>query len=155
LRNIFVHFCSTLMLATFAVGAWAEGPPETVQRYTSVVRPDNRSGKLVRSMVLTSRPVAEKRVDPAVIQPRVVTGAFPSAPEARPLPVGIPEAVERIAAENSLPAELIHSVIRVESNYDPYAVSNKGALGIMQLIPETARRFGVKSVFNPVENIQG
>jgi soluble lytic murein transglycosylase-like protein len=63
--------------------------------------------------------------------------------------------VEQIAAEQSLPAELIHSVIKVESNYNPYAISPKGALGMMQLIPATARRFGVSDVFNPVDNIQG
>jgi len=43
----------------------------------------------------------------------------------------------------------------VESNYNPYAVSPKGALGIMQLIPATARRFGVLDVFDPVDNIEG
>ena len=56
---------------------------------------------------------------------------------------------------NFLPATLIHSVIKVESNYNPFAVSPKGAQGLMQLIPATARRFGVGDVFNPVENIQG
>ena len=61
----------------------------------------------------------------------------------------------RIAAEHSLSPQLIHSVIKVESNYNPHAISNKGALGLMQLIPATARRFGVTDVFNPVQNIQG
>ena len=63
--------------------------------------------------------------------------------------------MERIAAEHSLPPQLIHSVIKVESNYNPNAISSKGALGLMQLIPATARRFGVSDVFNPVQNIQG
>jgi soluble lytic murein transglycosylase-like protein len=107
-------------------------------------------------MVLTSKPVAEKRVDPAVIAPRTVTAGPAAEPDARQaVPAGIDEAVARIAAEYSLPVQLIHSVIKVESNYNPFAVSSKGALGMMQLIPETARRFGVKNVFNPVENIQG
>jgi soluble lytic murein transglycosylase-like protein len=46
-------------------------------------------------------------------------------------------------------------VIKVESNYNAHAISNKGALGLMQLIPSTARRFGVSDVFNPVQNIEG
>jgi soluble lytic murein transglycosylase-like protein len=63
--------------------------------------------------------------------------------------------VERVAAQQSLPPELIHSVIRVESNYNPFAISPKGAVGLMQLIPDTARRFGVSNPFNPVENLEG
>ena len=51
--------------------------------------------------------------------------------------------------------QLIHSVIKVESNYNPHAISNKGALGLMQLIPATARRFGVSDAFNPIQNIEG
>jgi soluble lytic murein transglycosylase-like protein len=63
--------------------------------------------------------------------------------------------VERAAAQHSVPVELIHSVIQVESNYNPYAVSRKGARGLMQLIPETAKRFGVSDAFDPADNIQG
>jgi len=63
--------------------------------------------------------------------------------------------VDQIAGRHSLPPELLHSVIKVESNYNPYAVSSKGAQGLMQLIPATARRFGVGDVFNPLENIEG
>jgi len=149
-----VRFCFTLILINMAaVAVWA-APPE-MARFTSVVRPDNRSGKLVRSMVVSSRTVAEQRVTPTLVQPRVAATPEASAADTPSAPSGINEAVARIAAENSLPAQLIHSVIKVESNYNPYAVSRKGALGMMQLIPETARRFGVKNVFNPVENIQG
>jgi soluble lytic murein transglycosylase-like protein len=71
------------------------------------------------------------------------------------LAAGIADAVVRIAAEHSLPPQLIHSVIKVESNYNPYAVSHKGAQGLMQLVPATAKRFGVSNAFNPIENIQG
>ena len=72
-----------------------------------------------------------------------------------PPPATIDEAVEQAALEHSLPPQLIHSVIKVESNYNPLAISGKGAFGLMQFIPATARRFGVTDVFNPVENIQG
>lgn len=70
-------------------------------------------------------------------------------------PAALQAAVDRIAAEHSLPPQLVHSVIRTESNYNPYAVSPKGALGLMQLEPATARRFGVSDAFNPLENVQG
>jgi soluble lytic murein transglycosylase-like protein len=63
--------------------------------------------------------------------------------------------VEAIAATQSLPPQLVHSVIKVESNYNPLAVSSKGAQGLMQLMPDTARRFGVTNAFDPADNIQG
>lgn len=50
---------------------------------------------------------------------------------------------------------LIHSIITVESAYDRFAVSDKGAQGLMQLTPETAKDYGVKNVFNAWENIEG
>lgn len=50
---------------------------------------------------------------------------------------------------------LINSVIKQESNYDPYAVSDKGALGLMQLLPSTAKEMGVEHVFSPKDNIEG
>lgn len=70
-------------------------------------------------------------------------------------PAGLAAAVDRIAAEQSLPPQLVHSVIRAESNYNPDAVSPKGAQGLMQLEPATARRFGVLDSFNPVQNLRG
>ena len=63
--------------------------------------------------------------------------------------------MNQIAAEQALPPELIDSVIQVESDYNPYAISPKGARGIMQLIPETARRFGVSNPFDVSQNING
>jgi hypothetical protein len=146
------QFCFILTIAGFAVGALSGAGLGVPQRITSVVRPDLRTGKLVRSVLVSPKPVTEVRVAAAVVPPRVVDdpGPLPSAP-----PSGIDEAVRRIAAEHSLSPQLIHSVIKVESNYNTHAISSKGALGLMQLIPATARRFGVGNAFNPVENIQG
>jgi soluble lytic murein transglycosylase-like protein len=101
----------------------------------SVVRADPRTGRLVRT-VIRERPGA----------PRAVASA-PSAP--------LVETVDRIAQQNQISPRLVHSVIQVESNYDPNAISPKGAQGLMQLIPATARRFGVSNVFDPTDNIQG
>lgn len=69
-------------------------------------------------------------------------------------PAALVAAVDNIAAQQALPPELVRSVIQAESGYNPNAVSLKGARGLMQLIPETARRFGVDPS-NPVENLQG
>jgi soluble lytic murein transglycosylase-like protein len=63
--------------------------------------------------------------------------------------------IDSIAAEQGVEDSLVHSVIRAESNYNPLAISAKGALGIMQLIPATARRFGVDHALDPRENILG
>lgn len=55
----------------------------------------------------------------------------------------------------NVPVELVESVIEVESGWNAYAVSKKGAAGLMQLMPETALRFGVQDRFNIEQNVRG
>jgi soluble lytic murein transglycosylase-like protein len=62
---------------------------------------------------------------------------------------------EHYARAYQVPVELVDAVIQVESNWNPYAVSVKGAAGLMQLMPETAVRFGVRDRFNIRENVRG
>ena len=50
---------------------------------------------------------------------------------------------------------LVHAVISAESGYNPSAVSRAGAIGLMQLMPQTAKRYGVKNILDPVDNIHG
>lgn len=59
------------------------------------------------------------------------------------------------ASAFQVPVELVDAVIQVESGWNPYAVSVKGAAGLMQLMPATAIRFGVRDRFNIEENIRG
>ena len=61
--------------------------------------------------------------------------------------------VTRVSSEHGLDPRLVHALVRVESGYDPRAVSSKGALGLMQIMPETARRLHVKHPFDPEENV--
>jgi len=63
--------------------------------------------------------------------------------------------INDIAHEVGVNAHLLHAVIQVESAYNPQALSNKGAQGLMQLIPATAARFGVDEVYDPESNIRG
>jgi len=156
-----IRLCFNLAWAAglASVALWAAGPVDTEtaapRRITTVIHPDLRTGRLVRSVMVTSKPVVEQRVTEAPVAPRVVSPVVVATETKAPPATGIDEAIEQIAAQVSLPSQVIHSVIKVESNYDPFAISPKGAQGLMQLIPSTARRFGVSNVFNPAENIQG
>ena len=63
--------------------------------------------------------------------------------------------VESVAAELQLEKDLLHAVILAESAYDSRAVSPKGAIGLMQLMPQTAKRFGVDDSYDPQQNVSG
>jgi soluble lytic murein transglycosylase-like protein len=63
--------------------------------------------------------------------------------------------VKQLAPQYAIDPQLVMAVISVESNFNTKAVSPKNAQGLMQLIPETAERFGVQSIFDPAENIKG
>jgi len=138
-----------------ASALYAGGQPDRPQQITRVVRADPRTGKLVRSVIVTAKSVGSQKVAATVIGPRPVSFAAPAASAPAPRPDGFDDAVERISASQSLPPQLVHSVIKVESNYNPLALSPKGAQGLMQLMPATARRFGVVNPFDPIDNIQG
>lgn len=65
------------------------------------------------------------------------------------------EVVKKVASKYEIDADLIHAVIKAESNYNRFALSDKGAIGLMQLMPATARMYGVKNVLDPGQNIEG
>lgn len=132
-----------LWLTLGAWPAWAEGG-ERGHRLTLVVRADPRTGRLVRAVVVQPRPVPPVTIAPRVIEPR------------RPAPVPDLEGfIREVAARHALDPLLVRAVIEVESGFDPAAVSPKGAVGLMQLMPQTARRVGVRDAFNPWENVEG
>ncbi|MCU0246888.1 MAG: lytic transglycosylase domain-containing protein [Bryobacter sp.] len=101
---------------------------------TSSVRVDPRTGRLVRNL-----PVAFRM------------GSF----QPDRVPAVIRDVVEEKAREHGVDPLLVHAVIQQESAYNPFAVSPKGAEGLMQLIPATQRRFGVKNAFDIRQNIDG
>ena len=62
--------------------------------------------------------------------------------------------IRRVAAEQGVDATLVRAVIQVESNYEPRARSPKGAVGLMQVMPATARQYGVRNPYDPTANIE-
>ena len=144
-----MNFCFKLyVMALVAFGlqgaSTTEAPPK---RVTTVVRADARSGRLVRGTVVAARAVPEKVISPT--PPPVVPKAEPDSSAT------VNALVANIARRHNVEPSLVDSVIRVESNYNPNAVSSAGAMGLMQLIPSTARRFGVSNTFHPAQNIEG
>ncbi len=63
--------------------------------------------------------------------------------------------IEYYASRYRLPTSLLHAVITAESAYDPNAISRAGAVGLMQLMPETAKRYGVRNRRSPSDNVNG
>lgn len=94
--------------------------------------------------------------------PLVPSNTLPSQPVAKPvhaldesMPPSIQSLVNSISKTHGVDPRLVAAVMKVESNYDRWARSKKGALGLMQLIPATGQRFGVRDFFDPAQNIEG
>jgi soluble lytic murein transglycosylase-like protein len=84
---------------------------------------------------------AEADGDPAEAEPEVETT--------------IDEHIKEVAARHGLRADLVAAVIEAESSNNPRAVSRRGARGLMQLMPKTAKSLGVRDPFDPKANIEG
>jgi soluble lytic murein transglycosylase-like protein len=115
-------------------------------------------------LVLTLRSGGEIVCDQALIvrfapdevpypEPAVAAVAALAPLVAEVVPYG--EIIDKISAEHHVDARLVRAMIKVESGYQERARSRKGAMGLMQLMPDTARRFGVTDPYNPQANIEG
>ena len=63
--------------------------------------------------------------------------------------------IAQVAARHGLDPDLLHAIVKVESDYNPRCVSSAGAKGLMQLMPGTARYLGVEDIFDPQQNLEG
>ena len=106
-----------------------------------------------RSVNLTGR--AFEKGLPFILTCLLMTVPVLGEPPAKKFQTQYDTIIDNIAIKYDLPSNLIHSIIRAESNYNSQAVSPKGAKGLMQLMPTTAQIYGVKDVFDPVQNIEG
>jgi len=144
--------------ALIACASLVAGAEEARRVLTVAV--DGRTGKLVRVPVtrqtreVASRTVTARQVE-AIALPETPVAAQPERPAYRRPVASLTQLIDRIANQYWIRPSFVHAVIKAESGYDRWAVSSKGARGLMQLMPETARRFGVRNIFDPAENIEG
>lgn len=109
--------------------------PKTSERRVFVVRADPHTAKLRRIAIVSTPAKKANAKTPAI-------------------PPAISQIVDQSARAHDVDPLLVRSMIQVESNYNPYAVSPKGAEGLMQLMPPTARMLGVSNTFDPGQNIE-
>lgn len=111
---------------------------------------DPKTGRLIRVPVRRqTRVIAARVVQPRQIKPLEILPGRDAAP------ASLDQIIARIAYQHEIRPSFIHAVIKAESNYNPGAVSYKGAVGLMQLMPRTAARYGVRNRFDPLQNIEG
>lgn len=103
--------------------------------------------------IACSRKLVQRIVPDEVPYPEAVPAAVEAMPrDAAALP--FQDLIAEAADVWGVDADLVRAVIEIESAYEPGAVSSKGAMGLMQLMPATARQYGVVDVFEPRANIQ-
>lgn len=113
------------------------------------------TGAVVLSNFQTSE-TPDVVIAPPPAPPAPAQAAAPAAPVTADLKVEkLKPVIRQVAKETSVSPQLLHAVIAVESGYDSKAVSRKGAQGLMQLMPQTAQRFGVRNALDPLENVRG
>lgn len=144
-RRALSHLVAALALAAVAQPVVADifmfKDDKGVVHFTNIPSSDKRF-KLVRKEAGTP-PLTAAAGMPQVLMPREESIRMYT-----PL-------IERASRTHGVDVALVHAVISAESAYNPGAVSRAGARGLMQLMPDTARRFGVQNIMDPSDNIHG
>lgn len=98
-------------------------------------------------------PYPEPLRDPIVV-PEQAPAAVPLPAPVLTLNASFDPLIRKTAAEHGVDASLVRAVIQVESGYQPRARSNKGAVGLMQVMPATGRQYGVRNLYDPASNLR-
>jgi len=151
---------ATIGVLIFALPARAEIVYFSTGRTMSIKEHRAEDDKLVLTLRAGGEIVCEPSVidrivpdevpwpEPEAEKPAVVIAAAPSQP------VKYGEIIDRVSAEQGVDAKLVRAVIQVESAYHERARSPKGAMGLMQLMPATARQYAVNDPYDPASNIE-
>lgn len=123
----------------------------------SIVLALRGGGEVVCESTLIERIVADEVPYPepvtAVEPPPIVATAPPTVRSPLPVDARFDALIKTAAGRYGVNADLVRAVIHVESGYQPRARSKKGAVGLMQVMPATARQYGVRNLFDPRANI--
>ena len=102
------------------------------------------------------RPQMEAYAPPPIfVPPPAIAATGPVIQVSAALRAQYAPLIAKVAQEHGLDASLLHAIVTVESGYNAQAKSPAGAIGLMQLIPDTAERFGVKNITDPLDNLRG
>jgi len=137
-----------VLLASFVPGSGLAA--DRVVRSRTTVRIDRSSGRLVRTQLILPREVPSLEVIA-----KQAPGPKPLAAKAAVDRSVVDQIVEEAAARHEVDPLLAKSVLAVESAYNQFATSPKGAMGYMQLMPGTARQLGVANAYDARQNIEG
>ena len=144
-----------MILVSSAALLW--GLPLTARAQDRPVTPVSDSAQGLQVSAIQGKLVVTNSAPNPPLVPAKVTDVRPTLDKG--LDKGMPEyiqlLVESISRTHDVDPALVAAVMKVESNYNRWARSSKGALGLMQLIPATGQRFGVQDFFDPAQNIEG
>jgi soluble lytic murein transglycosylase-like protein len=158
MHRIFVSFVTLVSLAAMSAEAHAEIVFFNTGRTLSVKshRVDGDSLVLVLrggGEIVCETSIVARVAPDEVPYPEPEVEAPPAPVQSAPaLPYG--EIIDRVSAEQDVPVKLVRAVIQVESAYNERARSSKGAMGLMQLMPATARQYAVADPYDPAANIE-
>jgi soluble lytic murein transglycosylase-like protein len=153
--------------AALTLGEPATGTPPS--RYSGMVYWSNKEHRwkpvpVSSSSTMKAARKAAQEVDSlmasgSVLGKRTVVGSQPVVPGAprqeRISPEAVDKAIDTAAQRHGVDPNLVRAVVKVESDFNPHAVSRKGAMGLMQLMPATARSLKVGNAFDPNQNVDG